>query len=233
MGLRSDEISPIAEKRLAPLFGQPFVLAKIMTPKISNHDSTRSPVIAPPKWPIQIKVWVLFFVYGKSGSNGKSTLVDLIRDMLGDYGLHTPTETLLVKQYDNAIPADLARLDGARMVTAIEANFNRHLDEARIKSMTGGEPITARSRMVPRRGLEPPRLAALVPETSASTNSATWAGARDRYGAVPLLSIERDGRGAGRREITNSPALCAFPFPDRSGIMALYIAESMLYARSR
>jgi hypothetical protein len=29
--------------------------------------------------------------------------------------------------------------------------------------------------LVPRRGLEPPRLAALVPETSASTNSATWA----------------------------------------------------------
>jgi putative DNA primase/helicase len=86
---------------------------------------------------------VLFFVYGK-GNNGKSTLVNLIREMLGDYGLHTPTETLLVKQYDNAIPADLARLDGARMVTAVEANFNRHLDEARIKAMTGGEPITAR-----------------------------------------------------------------------------------------
>ena len=29
--------------------------------------------------------------------------------------------------------------------------------------------------MVPRRGLEPPRLSALIPETSASTNSATWA----------------------------------------------------------
>ena len=58
--------------------------------------------------------------------------------------LHTPTETLLVKQYDNTIPADLARLDGARMVTAIEANVNRHLDEAKIKAMTGGEPITAR-----------------------------------------------------------------------------------------
>src|SRR6266550_6950379 len=36
--------------------------------------------------------------------------------------------------------------------------------------------------MVPRRGLEPPRLSALVPETSASTNSATWA-CRDRYGS--------------------------------------------------
>ena len=53
---------------------------------------------------------VLFFVYGKSGNNGKSTLVNLIRDMLGDYGCHTPTETLLTKQYDNNIPADLARL---------------------------------------------------------------------------------------------------------------------------
>ena len=31
------------------------------------------------------------------------------------------------------------------------------------------------AKLVPRRGLEPPRLAALVPETSASTNSATWA----------------------------------------------------------
>ena len=30
------------------------------------------------------------------------------------------------------------------MVTAIEANVNRHLDEAKIKAMTGGEPIVAR-----------------------------------------------------------------------------------------
>ncbi len=38
------------------------------------------------------------------------------------------------------------------------------------------ENLKQPSRMlVPRRGLEPPHLAALVPETSASTNSATWA----------------------------------------------------------
>jgi putative DNA primase/helicase len=87
---------------------------------------------------------VFFFVYGRSGNNGNSTLVNLIREMLGDYGLHIQTETLLVKQYDNNIPADVARLAGARMVTATEANANRHLDEAKVKGMTGGEPVVAR-----------------------------------------------------------------------------------------
>jgi hypothetical protein len=38
--------------------------------------------------------------------------------------------------------------------------------------MAGGN---AQIKVVPRRGLEPPRLAALLPESSASTNSAIWA----------------------------------------------------------
>jgi len=87
---------------------------------------------------------VFFFCYGPSGSNGKSTLLNLIRDMLGDYGRHTPTETLMVKQYDNSIPNDLARLAGVRMVTAVETNAGKQLDEARVKAITGGEKVTAR-----------------------------------------------------------------------------------------
>ncbi len=86
---------------------------------------------------------VFFFLHGITNTS-KSTIANLIRQMLGDYGVHTPTETLLSKQYDNAIPADLARLAGARMVTAIEANWNQQIDEARIKAITGGDPITAR-----------------------------------------------------------------------------------------
>jgi putative DNA primase/helicase len=64
--------------------------------------------------------------------------------MMGDHAIHTPTETLMAKTYDNNIPNDIARLKGARMVTAIEATPGRQLDEARIKAMTGGDPLTAR-----------------------------------------------------------------------------------------
>jgi hypothetical protein len=42
-----------------------------------------------------------------------------------------------------------------------------------------------RLMVVPRKGLEPSRLAALPPEGSASTNSATWAGAALLLAASP------------------------------------------------
>ena len=63
--------------------------------------------------------------------------------VLGDYGLMTPGETLLLKRQDG-IPNDVARLRGARYVAAIETEENRRLAESRIKSLTGGDTITAR-----------------------------------------------------------------------------------------
>jgi phage/plasmid-associated DNA primase len=50
----------------------------------------------------------------------------------------------MVKAYDNAIPNDLARLKGARMVSAIEANFGRQIDEAKVKAIIGDDKLTAR-----------------------------------------------------------------------------------------
>jgi putative DNA primase/helicase len=62
---------------------------------------------------------VLFFCYGP-GANGKSTLLETLRAVLGnDYSQHTPTSTLLVRTVGSAIPNDVARLKGARFVTAI------------------------------------------------------------------------------------------------------------------
>lgn len=91
----------------------------------------------------ETKEQVFFIMYGPKGSNGKSTLLNLIHKALGSYATKTPMDTLLRKKHDG-ISNDLARLKGARMVSAVEANQDRALDEAKIKQMTGGDTVTAR-----------------------------------------------------------------------------------------
>jgi len=81
-------------------------------------------------------------LYG-GGRNGKTTLVELLRDLLGDYGVQTPTETLMVKR-EGGIPNDLARLKGARLVAASEGNEGQRLAEGTIKQLTGRDLIPAR-----------------------------------------------------------------------------------------
>lgn len=85
---------------------------------------------------------VLFFLYGR-GANGKSTFLETVRALLGDYAQRTPTETLLAKRGGN-IPNDVARLRGARFVSASESDEGKRLAEARIKDLTGGDTISAR-----------------------------------------------------------------------------------------
>ena len=84
----------------------------------------------------------LFVLHGV-GANGKSTLLDTIRSLLGDYAARTPVETLLVK-HGNSIPNDVARLQGKRYVYASEADEGRRLAEALVKDLTGGDRISAR-----------------------------------------------------------------------------------------
>jgi putative DNA primase/helicase len=84
-----------------------------------------------------------FFVIGP-GRTGKSVLANVLRELLGEYGLQASMDSFLMKQYDNAIPTDIARLRGARVVVANEANFDRQIDEAKIKALMGGDPLVAR-----------------------------------------------------------------------------------------
>src|SRR5262249_51948077 len=84
----------------------------------------------------------LFMLYG-TGANGKSTLIQVMSLLLGDYARQTPTETLLVQRGDG-VRNDLARLQGARFVAAVEAEGGKRLAEALVKQLTGGDTITAR-----------------------------------------------------------------------------------------
>lgn len=86
---------------------------------------------------------VLFILYG-TGANGKSTLINTIISLLGDYALQTPAETFLQGDRSGGIPNDIARLRGARFVAAVEAGEGRRLSEVLIKQLTGQDTITAR-----------------------------------------------------------------------------------------
>lgn len=81
--------------------------------------------------------------WGAMGSNGKSTLFELIQDLLGDYAENTPAETFMAKKHDG-IPNDIARLRGARFVSASETREGRSLNAALVKQVTGQDRITAR-----------------------------------------------------------------------------------------
>lgn len=84
----------------------------------------------------------MFILYG-TGRNGKSTFLNVLSDIFGDYACNTPAETLMIKKNDT-IPNDIARLKGMRFVTAYETEDNKRLAEAKIKALTGGDIITAR-----------------------------------------------------------------------------------------
>lgn len=83
------------------------------------------------------------FVLHGSGANGKSTFLDTLTRLLGDYGMTTPADTLMSKQ-NTGIPSDVARLMGARFVSASESADGRRLDEEFVKRISGGDKITAR-----------------------------------------------------------------------------------------
>ncbi len=83
------------------------------------------------------------FVFWGFGSNGKSTLIETISKVLGPYALHTPSASLLSQRSGN-IRNDIARLAGARMVSAIEVGSGMTLDEPLVKQLTGGDQVTAR-----------------------------------------------------------------------------------------
>lgn len=85
---------------------------------------------------------VMFVLYG-TGSNGKSTLLNIFAKVLGDYSQSSSSEAFMMKKNEN-VNNDIARLKGARFVTAIEMEENKRLAEALIKSMTGGDKVVTR-----------------------------------------------------------------------------------------
>jgi len=84
----------------------------------------------------------LFFLYG-TGANGKSVFLNTVSGVLADYAMTAPIETFMASNSDRH-PTDLAGLRGGRLVTAIETEEGRRWAESKIKTLTGGDKISAR-----------------------------------------------------------------------------------------
>lgn len=84
----------------------------------------------------------LFILYG-TGSNGKSTLLNVYSELMATYAQSTPSDTFMQKK-NEAVNNDIARLKGARFVSAIEMEENKRMAESIVKSMTGGDKLVTR-----------------------------------------------------------------------------------------
>ena len=84
-----------------------------------------------------------FFLYG-AGRNGKSTFLEVVRKIMGDYATNIQPESIMIKASTSTANSDIARLKGARLVTSVEPNEGMRLNEGLIKQLTGDDMITAR-----------------------------------------------------------------------------------------
>jgi putative DNA primase/helicase len=85
---------------------------------------------------------VLVFGYG-TGRNGKTLVVQTLLELLGDYATTIPA-SLLMDQRNEQHPTEVARLMGRRVAIGSETERGKRWAEAKLKSLTGGDRITAR-----------------------------------------------------------------------------------------
>jgi len=92
---------------------------------------------------------ILFVLYGE-GNNGKTTLLEIIRDALGDkeYAGQMQVDSLMIRPKEavssNAVNTDLADLQGCRFVSSSEVEQGQRLSLSRVKYLSGMGQIKAR-----------------------------------------------------------------------------------------
>lgn len=85
-----------------------------------------------------------FFVLSGPTASGKSTFVDALLAMSGDYSTTTQSETFMYRKNQSTAKNELARLVGMRCVTMSEIREGEVFDEALVKQFTGGDKVSAR-----------------------------------------------------------------------------------------
>lgn len=86
------------------------------------------------------------FVLHGTGANGKSTFLEVLEKIMGDYCKSVASETLMMQKgrSSSGPNEDIARLKGARLAATSETEEGQVLAEALVKRMTGEDTLVAR-----------------------------------------------------------------------------------------
>ena len=85
----------------------------------------------------------LYIFYGASGFNGKTTLIEIIKEIMGtDYTSELPRAVIESNKYSSGgVTPELAKMDGARFVTVSETKDMYRLAVDLVKQLVGGGRI--------------------------------------------------------------------------------------------
>lgn len=86
----------------------------------------------------------LFFLYG-AGRNGKSTLIEVLAALLGDYGRATAVELITDQQHGREPSQLIAAIQGKRLVWLPEVEESHRIAQSRLKTLTGGDRLCGRN----------------------------------------------------------------------------------------
>lgn len=89
-----------------------------------------------------IREHAVFFLYGL-GANGKSVFVNTLIGVWGDYATTINNDMLMVSNTDRH-PTEIARLRGVRLAVGSEIEVGKTWAEAKLKALSGGDPLQGR-----------------------------------------------------------------------------------------
>lgn len=89
----------------------------------------------------------LFILHG-SGANGKSTFLEVVRRLLGDYARQADVSMFMRSRNETGPRPEVVRLVGARFISSVEVEEGRRLAESLVKALTGNDTIAARGLYV-------------------------------------------------------------------------------------
>jgi len=88
---------------------------------------------------------VVLIMYG-TGANGKSTFIEAVRHVLGDYARTADYSTFSTGNNDGSgAREDIARLRAARLVTCLEGDDQGRISETTLKKLTSDDMVVARA----------------------------------------------------------------------------------------